>query len=194
MPLSLTWTGVGGGQRQARSAQLRAGHGLWHVTQPRADGRVELCYGRFDAEGRLPGLPLPIGLFDALAEAMLAVEMHEAAMANPNPLPPVASPWRLLGPDGDFVLEPEPGGLALRLEQVEPRLVARLMQAQTTKASRFTAAERPLGIADPAALDASILRRIAMLRRRRADVPAEQPLTVADVADWRRLRDPLAPG
>jgi hypothetical protein len=194
MPLSLTWTGIGGNQRQTRPAQLRAAHGLWHVTQPRADGRVELCYGRLDAEGRLPGLPLPIGLFDALAEAMLAVEMHEAAMANPGPLPPVAGPWRLLGPDGDFVLEPELNGLTLRLEQAAPRLVAHLLQAQTAEASPFTAEERPPGIADAAALDASILRRIAMLRRRRTDVPAEQPLTVAEVAGWRGLRDAPTPG
>jgi hypothetical protein len=193
MPLSLTWTGVGGSRRQARPAQLRAAHGLWHVTQPRADGRVELCYARFDAGGRLPGLPLPIGLFDALAEAMLAVEMHEAAVANPSLPPFVASPWRLLGPDGDFVLEPEPEGLALRLEQVEPRLVARLLRSHAAEASRFTAAERPPGIADAAALDASILRRIAMLRRRRTDIPAEQPLTVAEVAGWRGLRDAPAP-
>jgi hypothetical protein len=92
------------------------------------------------------------------------------------------------------VLEPEPDGLALRLEQAAPRLVARLLWSYTTEASRLTAAERPPGIADAAALDASILRRIAMLRRRRTDIPAEQPLTVADVADWHRLREPLAPG
>jgi hypothetical protein len=169
-------------------------HGLWHVTQPRADGRVELCYGRFDTEGRLPGLPLPIGLFDALAEAMLAAEMHEAAMVEPSSLPPVACAWRLLGPDGDFLLEPEPEGLALLLEQAAPRLVARLLQAQTSEPSRFTPAERPPGITDAGALDASILRRIAMLRRKRVGTPAEDPLTMAEIAGWRSLRDEAAPG
>ena len=191
MPLSLTWTGVGGGRRPA---QLRAPHGLWHVTQPRADGRVELCYGRFDAAGRLPGLPLPIGLFDALAEAILAVEMHEAALAEPALAIPAPLPWRLLGADGDFLLEPEPEGLALLLEQQAPRLVARLVQAQTSEPSRFTPAERPPGIMDAGALDASILRRIAMLRRKRVGTPAEDPLTMAEIAGWRSLRDEAAPG
>jgi hypothetical protein len=191
MPLSLTWTGVGGGHRPA---QLRAAHGLWHVTQPRADGRVELCYGRFDAAGRLPGLPLPIGLFDAPAEAMLAVEMHEAAMAEPALAVPAPLPWRLLGPDGDFLLEPEPEGLALLLEQQAPRLVARLLQPREVPASTFTLAERPPGIADLAALDAAILRRIAMLRSRRAEVPADQPLTIAEITRWRGLREDGAPG
>jgi hypothetical protein len=191
MPLSLTWTGVGG---RHRAAQHRAAHGLWHVTQPRADGRVELCYARFDAAGRLPGLPLPIGLFDALSEAMLAVEMHEAMMVGLGLAAAAPLPWRLLGPDGDFLLEAEPEALALLLEQPAPRLVARLLQPREDRGSRFTLAERPPGIENAAALDVTILRRIAMLRRQRVGIPAEDPLTMAEIAGWRSLRDEVSAG
>ena len=43
---------------------------------------MELGYVRQDARGRLPGVPLPIGVFSSAAEAMLAVELYEAALAG----------------------------------------------------------------------------------------------------------------
>lgn len=181
MPLALSWTGGA-----VRQRQVQAPHGLWHVTAPRADGRVELCYGRFDGDGRLPGLPLPIGEFAATAEAMLAVQMYEAALAKPGSSqgPVLQEPWRLLGREGDFVIEPDEVALLLLFEASGDSMrqeVARLVRPSQAPDSSFVLAERPPGLEDPASLDAAILRQLATLRSRRPDVSPLEPLGAADL-------------
>ncbi len=187
MPLTLRWTGEPG---RARPGQLAMPHGLWQVTPPGADGRVELCYARCDEHGLLPGLPLPIGEFAASAEAALIAEVYEAALAGEPPpdAPPLDVPVRLLGPEGEFVLDMGETRLTLRFEAARRggrADVAWMHRERHLPDRSFVEAERPPGIEDPAALDAAILLRIATLRLRRAHAPALEPLTRAEAAAWR---------
>ena len=185
MPLQFSWAG---GARRMQADQLAAPHGLWHVTPPRADGFVELAYARYDEAGRLPGLPLPIGIFAAATEAVLAAEMHEAALAGDAPGPAPGLPFRQLAPDGEFVVEAAEAALRLHFLATlrgGSGEVACLRRPRPVAGSPFVEAERPPGLEDAHALDAAILMRIAALRAARAEAPALEPLTRAEAARWR---------
>jgi hypothetical protein len=82
---------------------------LWHISAPDPrEGSVELGYVRQDARGRLPGVPLPIGVFPSATEAMLAVELYESALASGQvPGVPIGKGGvaRVLAHEGDLVIE-----------------------------------------------------------------------------------------
>ena len=78
--MSVMWTRKPGA---GAPLHFRAAHGLWHISAPDPrEGSVDLGYVRQDARGRLPGVPLPIGVFSSATEAMIAVELYEAALAG----------------------------------------------------------------------------------------------------------------
>lgn len=168
-------------------------HGLWRVSVPdRASGRVELAYVGRDSDGRLPGIPLPIGTFSAATEAMLAVELYEGGTA-PGPVADLAAAHGFAGRGSELVLV-LPGGAECVLE-VGPEAVAlRIGGASSTCVGRFyrprsqggfVAFERPPGIEDPEALDAAALLEILDIRRTRG---LHEPVTAQEFEAWKRER------
>jgi hypothetical protein len=97
--------------------QFRAAHGLWQISAPDPrEASMELGYVRQDARGRLPGVPLPIGVFSSAAEAMLAVELYEAALAGGQvPGVPIGKGGvaRVLAKGSDLVIEKTEADLLL---------------------------------------------------------------------------------
>jgi hypothetical protein len=173
--------------------QFRAAHGLWQISAPDpGEGSAELGYVRQDARGRLPGVPLPIGVFSSAGEAMLAVELYEAALAGeaasgaPIEKGGVA---RLLAEGGDLVIEATETDLLLVSERPDGvrSTIARLHRPGPRGEDGFGAFERPPGIADPAEIDAAVLGAIAGIRAaRRGRGGAElSPVTEEEFRAWR---------
>lgn len=171
-------------------------HGLWRVSVPdRASGRVELSYVGRDADGRLPGIPLPIGDFSAAAEAMLAVEMYEGG-TDPGPVADLAAAHGFAGrgselvlalPDGaECVLEVGPEAVSLRIGGASPACVGRLYRPRSR--GGLVAFERPPGIEDPEALDAAALLEILDIRRARGIGGLHEPVTPREFEAWKRGR------
>ena len=176
--------------------QFRAAHGLWQISapDPREDS-VELGYVRQDARGRLPGGPLPIGVFSSAAEAMLAVELYEAALAG-EAVPGVPTgkggAERVLAEGSDLVIEKTETDLLLVAERADGvrSTIARLHRPGPPGEDGFGAFERPPGIADPAGIDAAVLGAIAGIRaaRRGCGGAALQPVTEEAVRAWPEAR------
>jgi hypothetical protein len=178
--------------------RFRAAHGLWHISAPDPrDGSVELGYVRQDARGRLPGVPLPIGVFSSAAEAMIAVELYEAALAG-EAIPGVPtgndSTVRVLAEGGDLAIERTGADLRLMGERSDgaPYTIARLHRPGPRGEDGFSAFERPLGIEDPGGIDAAILGAIADMRtaRRGGGGAALQPVTEEEFRAWQENRGP----
>ena len=157
---------------------------------------MELGYVRQDAGGRLPTVPLPIGVFSSAAEAMLAVELHEAALAGePGPGAPIGRDGvaRVLAVGGDLVMERTETDLLLTGEGRDGVrfTIARLHRPAPREADGFTAFERPPGIEDPAGLDEAILGAIAGIRaaRQGRDGAALLPVTQEELRAWQRAHD-----
>jgi hypothetical protein len=176
--------------------RFRAAHGLWRTSaaDPRA-GSVELGYVRQDARGRLPGVPLPIGVFSSAAEAMLAVELYEAALAGEQvsgvPMGKGGAA-RVLAEGGDLVIEATETDLRLVSERPDGArsTIARLHRPGPRGEDGFGAFERPPGIADPAEIDAAVLGAIADIRvaRRGRGGAALPPVTEEEFRAWREAR------
>ncbi len=176
--------------------RFRAAHGLWHISAPDArEGSVELGYVRQDARGRLPGVPLPIGVFSSAAEAMIAVELYEAALAGRAVLgvpTGEGSAVRVLAKGGDLAIERTDADSRLvgeRLDGVR-YTIARLHRPGPRGEDGFGAFERPPGVEDPAGIDAAILGAIAGIRtaRRRRGGAALQPVTEEEFRAWQETR------
>ena len=154
--------------------QFRAAHGLWRISAPdRRDGSVELGYVRQDARGRLPGVPLPIGVFSSAVEAMLAVELYEAALAG-EPVHGVPTgkggATRVPTQEGDLVIEGTGTDLLLLGERPDGVrfTIARLHRPEPRgERDGFTAFERPPGIGDPVGIDEAIFDAITGIRAAR---------------------------
>ena len=168
-------------------------HGLWQVSVPnRASGRVELAYVGRSSNGRLPGIPLPIGTFSAATEAMLAVELYEGG-TMPGPVADLAAAHGFAGrgsklilvlPDGaECVLEVGPEAVSLRIRGVSPVCVGRLHRPRSR--GEAVAFERPPGVEDPEALDAAALLEILDIRRARGPY---EPVTAEEFEAWKRER------
>ncbi len=176
--------------------QFRASHGLWRISAPDPrEGSVELGYVRQDARGRLPGVPLPIGVFSSAAEAMLAVELHEAALAGePVPGVPMGSggATRVLAMGSDLVIERTETDLLLVGERPGGArfTIARLHRPGPCREGGSAAFERPPGIGDPVGTDAAVLGAIAGIRTaRRGRGGAELlPVTDEEFRAWREAR------
>jgi hypothetical protein len=176
--------------------RFRAAHGLWQISAPDPrEGSVELGYVRQDARGRLPGVPLPIGVFSSAAEAMLAVELYEAALAGgPVPSAPMdkgGAAW-VLAEGGDLVIEATEADLLLVAERPDGvrSTIARLHRPGPRGEDGFGAFERPPGVGDPAGTDAAILGAIAGIRaaRRRRASAALLPVTEEEFRAWQEAR------
>ena len=161
---------------------------------------MELGYVRQDARGRLPGVPLPIGVFSSAAEAMIAVELYEAALAG-EAIPGVptgeASAVRVLADGGDLAIERTGADLRLMGERSDgaPYTIARLHRPGPRGEDGFGAFERPPGIEDPGGIDAAILGAIADMRtaRRGRGGAALQPVTEEEFRAWKENRGPRMP-
>ena len=137
-------------------------------------------------------MPLPIGVFSSAAEAMLAVELYEAALAGgqvrgvPIGKGGVA---RVLAKGGDLVIEKTETDLRLVGERPGGvrTTIARLHRPGPRGEDGFGAFERPPGTADPAGIDAAILGVIAGIRaaRRGRGGAALQPVTEEEFRAWR---------
>ena len=157
---------------------------------------MELGYVRQDARGRLPTVPLPIGVFSSAAEAMLAVELHEAALAG-KPVPGAATGkdgvTRVLATGGDLVIERTETDLLLTGERRGGvrSTIARLHRPGPRGADGSAPFERPPGIQDPAGIDEAILGAIAGIRAaRRGREGAELlPVTQEELCAWQRAHD-----
>jgi hypothetical protein len=169
---------------------------LWQISAPDPrEGSVELGYVRQDARGRLPGVPLPIGVFSSAAEAMLAVELYEAALAGEQvsgvPMGKGGAA-RVLAEGGDLVVEATEADLRLVGERPGGvrSTVARLQRPGPRGEDGFGAFERPPGVADPAGIDAAIFGAIAGIRAaRRGRGGAEfLPVTEEEFRAWREAR------
>ena len=176
--------------------QFRAAHGLWRISapDPREDS-VELGYVRQDARGRLPGVPLPIGVFSSAAEAMLAVELYEVALAGEAvPGVPIGEGGvaRVLAEAGDIVIEKTETELLLVAERPDGvrSTIARLHRPGPRGEDGFGAFERPPGVGDPVGIDAAILGAIAGVRtaRRGCGGAALQPVTEEEFRAWQEAR------
>ena len=176
--------------------QFRAAHGLWQISAPDPrKGPVELGYVRQDARGRLPGVPLPIGVFSSAAEAMLAVELYEAALAGEAvPGVPIGEGGvaRVLAEGSDLVIEKTEMDLLLVAERPDGvrSTIARLHRPGPRGEDGFGAFERPPGVWDPVGIDAAILGAIAGIRtaRRGRGGAALQPVTGEEFRAWRETR------
>ena len=176
--------------------QFRAAHGLWRISapDPREDS-VELGYVRQDARGRLPGVPLPIGVFSSAAEAMLAVELYEGALAGEGvPGVPIGEGGaaRVLAEGGELVIEATDTDLLLFGERPDGvrSTIARLHRPGPRGEDGFAAFERPPGIADPAGIDGAVLGAIAGIRaaRRGRGGAALPPVTEEEFRAWQETR------
>jgi hypothetical protein len=176
--------------------QFRAAHGLWQISAPGpGEGSVELGYVRQDARGRLPGVPLLIGVFSSAAEAMLAVELYEAVLAGePVPSAPMGkggAAW-VLAKGGDLVIEATEGDLLLAAQRPDGVrfTIARMHRPGPRGEDGLGAFERPPGIGDPAGIDGAVLGAIAGVRtaRRGPDGAALQPVTEEELRAWREAR------
>jgi hypothetical protein len=173
--------------------QFRAAHGLWRISAPDPrEASVELGYVRQDARGRLPGVPLPIGVLSSAAEAMLAVELYEAALAGEAvPGAPIGKGGvaRVLAEGSDLVIEKTKTDLLLVAERPDGvrSTIARLHRPGPRGEDGFGAFARPPGVADPAGIDAAILGAIAGIRtvRRGRGGAALQPVTEEEFRAWR---------
>jgi len=179
--------------------QFRAAHGLWQISAPdRREGSVELGYVRQDVHGRLPGVPLPVGVFSSTAEATLAVELYEAALTG-EPMPGVpramGGATRMPTQGSDLVIEEGERDLLLLGERSDGvrSTIARLHRPEPRGANGFTAFERPPGIEDPVAIDEEILGAIAGIRmERRGRGGAELlPVTEEEFRVWQEARRDL---
>ena len=182
-PVTVPWSRKPGA---GAPLQFRAPHGLWRISAPDPrEGSVELGYVRQDARGRLPGVPLPIGVFSSAAEAMLAVELYEAALAGEQvsgvPMGKGGAA-RVLAEGGDLVVEGTEADLRLVGERPGGvrSTVARLQRPGPRGEDGFTAFERPPGIADPAGIDGAILDTIAEIRLARRGLGGAELLPVTD--------------
>ena len=153
---------------------------------------MELGYVRQDARGRLPGVPLPIGVFSSAAEAMLAVELYEAALAGEAvPGVPIGKGGvaRVLAEGGALVIEVTETDLLLVAERPDGvrSTIARLHRPGPRGEDGFGAFERPPGVGDPVGIDAAILGAIAGLRaaRRGRGGPELLPITEEEFHAWR---------
>lgn len=171
-------------------------HGLWQVSVPhRASGRVELAYVGRSSDGRLPGVPLPIGTFSAATEAMLAVEVYEGG-TMPGPVADLAAAHGFAGrgselvlilPGGvECVLEVGPEAVSLRIGGASPVCVGRLHKPRSRGGA--VAFERPPGVEDPEALDAAALLEILDIRRARGVRGPYEPVTPEEFEAWKRGR------
>ena len=156
---------------------------------------MELGYVRQDARGRLPGVPLPIGVFSSAAEAMLAVELYEGELAGDQvPGVPIGKGGaaRALVEGGDLVIEETETDLLLVAERPDGvrSTIARLHRPGPRGEDGFGAFERPPGIADPVGIDAAILGAIAGIRaaRRGRGGAALQPVTEEEFRAWQEAR------
>ena len=175
---------------------FRAAHGLWRISapDPRA-GSVEFGYVRQDARGRLPGVLLPIGVFSSAAEAMLAVELYEAALAG-EAVPSVplgkGGAARVLAEGGDLAIEETETGLLLVTERPDGvrSTITRVHRPGPRGEDGFGAFERPPGVGDPVGIDAAILGAIAGIRtaRRGRGGAALQPVTEEEFRAWEEAR------
>ena len=176
--------------------QFRAAHGLWQISAPNPrEDSMELGYVRQDARGRLPGVPLPIGVFSSAAEAILAVELYEAALAGEQvsgvPMGKGGAA-RVLAEGGDLVVEATEADLRLVGERPGGvrSTVARLQRPGPRGEDGFGVFERPPGVEDPAGIDAAILGAIAGIRtaRRGRGGAALQPVTDEEFRAWQETR------
>ncbi len=167
--------------------QFRAAHGLWRISAPdRRDGSVELGYVRQDAHGRLPGVPLPIGVLSSAAEANLAVELYKAALAG-EPVHGVLTgkggATRVPTQGGVLVIEGAGTDLLLLGERPDGVrfTIARLHRPEPRgEGDGFTAFEGPPGIGDPVGLDEAIFDAIAGIRAARRGRRGAEPLPVTE--------------
>jgi hypothetical protein len=192
-PVTVPWSRKPGA---GAPLHFRAAHGLWQISAPDPrEGSVELGYVRQDARGRLPGVPLPIGVFSSAAEAMLAVELYEAALAG-EAVPGVPTgkggAARVLADGSDLVIEKTEADLLLVGERPDGvrSTIARLHRPGPRGEDGFGAFERPPGIEDPAGIDAAILGAIAGVRtaRRGRGGAALQPVTEEEFRAWQEAR------
>ena len=171
-PVTVPWSRKPG---PGAPLHFRAAHGLWQISAPDpGEGSVELGYVRQDARGRLPGVPLPIGVFSSAAEAMLAVELYEAALAGEpvhGDLTGKGGATRVPTQGGDLVIEGTGTDLLLLGERPDGVrfAIARLQRPPEPRGERdgFTAFERPPGIGDPVGIDEAIFDAIAGIRAAR---------------------------
>ena len=156
---------------------------------------MELGYVRQDARGRLPGVPLPIGVFSSAAEAMLAVELYEAALAGgPVPSVPIGEGGaaRVLAQGGDLIIEGTDTDLLLVGERPDGVrfTIARLHRPGPRREDGFAVFERPPGIGDPVGIDGAVLDAIAGIRAARRGLGGAERLPVAkeEVRAWLEAR------
>lgn len=178
--------------------QASLDHGLWQVSIPhRASGCVELAYVRRAPDGRLPGVPLPIGLFSAVVEAILAVDVYEEGPA-PGRAADLAAAHGFAGQGSDLVLvladgiscvlRIDPDAVSLRILGDATTCVGLLHRPRLH--GGFVAFERPPGIEDPEAIDVAVLLEILDLRGLRDPADVHAPMTTEELGEWRRARHP----
>jgi hypothetical protein len=163
VPLTLSWVGL---------APPR-GH-LWHIGTADPEGWVLLAHR--DATSALTGSPVNIGRFAALAEARLAAQLLDAAMAG-APVEVPATPWRLATDVGALTLRQESASVLLVIEMRSPGSgyleIARMFRTPATSDSS----------PEDAALQlcACVLWRLAQLRCLRRDTSPLEPLAAGDL-------------
>jgi len=169
-------------------------HGTWLIAQLGDDRAVELRYASLDQNGRLPTVPLPLGEFESVFEAMLAVDLYEArptpAMSENHVQALLAEPGGKLSlpaPSGTrLLLGHSPEGVWLGIAKLEmPMTVVAIMRPPRLSAAGNSVHGRPPGHEDPTELDIRIMAEILEVRRRRASGLVEAPMCEDEYDGWR---------
>ena len=176
---------------------FEAPHGLWQIAPTAHSGQVELGYAGFDAQGRLPGIPLAVGTLSSTAEAMLAVALYEQG--------PVSGPvrdmveaegfqgrdpeWRLsLGQSASIVLRLLPEAVVLTYEAGGREHPVGCLNRPRSEGA-IVLFPRPPGHEDPEATDVAILLQVARLRRARGTSGVGEPVTMRELRRWAETGD-----